>query len=66
MLVVAAPFSQASHGTSCVTTRVHTPPGSEATTRLKYEVPTRALLGLRHAMLTATKGTALLNTNLIG
>jgi GTP-binding protein len=42
------------------------PAGSEATTRLKYEIPTRALLGLRNAMLTATKGTAVLNTNLIG
>ena len=40
--------------------------GSEATTRLKYQIPTRALLGLRNAMLTATKGTAVLNTNLIG
>ena len=40
--------------------------GSEGTTRLKYEIPTRALLGLRNAMLTATKGTAVLNTNLIG
>lgn len=40
--------------------------GSEGATRLKYEVPTRALLGLRSAMLTATKGTAVLNTNLIG
>lgn len=40
--------------------------GSEGTTRIKYEIPTRALLGLRNAMLTATKGTAVLNTNLIG
>lgn len=40
--------------------------GSESTTRLKYEIPTRALLGIRNAMLTATKGTAVLNTNLIG
>ncbi|KAI7840975.1 hypothetical protein COHA_005204 [Chlorella ohadii] len=40
--------------------------GSEGTTRLKYQIPTRALLGLRNAMLTATKGTAVLNTNLIG
>ena len=40
--------------------------GSEGTTRLKYTIPTRALLGLRNAMLTATKGTAVLNTNLIG
>ncbi|EFN52322.1 hypothetical protein CHLNCDRAFT_36900 [Chlorella variabilis] len=39
---------------------------SESTTRLKYEIPTRALLGIRNAMLTATKGTAVLNTNLIG
>ena len=29
---------------------------------VKYRMPTRGLLGLRNAMLTATRGTALLNT----
>jgi len=40
--------------------------GSEGLTRIKYTLPTRGLLGLRNAMLTATKGTAVLNTLLIG
>ena len=40
--------------------------GSEATTRIKYMIPTRGLLGLRNAMLTATKGTAVLNTIVVG
>lgn len=40
--------------------------GSEATTRIKYVIPTRGLLGLRNAMLTATKGTAVLNTLVVG
>lgn len=40
--------------------------GSEATTRIKYTIPTRGLLGLKNAMLTATKGTAVLNTLVIG
>lgn len=40
--------------------------GSESTTRIKYTIPTRGLLGLRNAMLTATKGTAVLNTIVIG
>ena len=40
--------------------------GSEGTTRIKYTIPTRGLLGLRNAMLTATKGTAVLNTIVIG
>ena len=35
----------------------------KGTTRLKYKVPTRGLLGLRNAILTATRGTAVLNTN---
>lgn len=30
---------------------------------MTYMIPTRGLLGLKNAMLTATKGTALLNTN---
>ncbi|WPT12726.1 Putative elongation factor TypA-like SVR3 [Picochlorum sp. SENEW3] len=40
--------------------------GSEGLTRVKYTLPTRGLLGLRNAMLTATKGTAILNTLLVG
>jgi len=32
-------------------------------TKMKYKVPTRGLLGLRNAVLTATRGTAVLNTN---
>jgi len=32
-------------------------------TRMKYNIPTRGLLGLRNAILTATRGTAVLNTN---
>lgn len=40
--------------------------GSEGLTRIKYNLPTRGLLGLRNAMLTATKGTAILNTILVG
>ena len=32
-------------------------------TKMKYKVPTRGLLGLRNAILTATRGTAVLNTN---
>lgn len=30
--------------------------------RITYKIPTRGLLGIRSAMLTATKGTAMLNT----
>ncbi len=40
--------------------------GSENTSRIKYRIPTRGLLGLRNAMLTATKGTAVLNTIICG
>lgn len=36
--------------------------GSEGTTLLKYKIPTRGLIGLRNAMLTASRGTAVLNT----
>lgn len=36
--------------------------GVQGGSRVTYRVPTRALLGLRNQMLTATKGTALLNT----
>ncbi|KAJ0042504.1 hypothetical protein Pint_17916 [Pistacia integerrima] len=35
---------------------------SEGTTFLKYKIPTRGLLGLRNAILTASRGTAILNT----
>lgn len=31
-------------------------------TLLKYKIPTRGLLGLRNAILTASRGTAILNT----
>lgn len=40
--------------------------GSEGTTRITYRIPTRGLLGLRNAILTATKGTAVLNTLVVG
>ncbi|XP_010057296.1 putative elongation factor TypA-like SVR3, chloroplastic [Eucalyptus grandis] len=36
--------------------------GSEGTTLLRYKMPTRGLLGLRNAILTASRGTAILNT----
>ncbi|WCJ33483.1 50S ribosomal subunit assembly factor BipA [Euphorbia peplus] len=36
--------------------------GSEGTTLLQYKIPTRGLLGLRNAILTASRGTAILNT----
>lgn len=35
---------------------------SEGTTLVKYKIPTRGLLGLRNAILTASRGTAVLNT----
>lgn len=34
----------------------------EGTTFIKYKIPTRGLLGLRNAILTASRGTAILNT----
>ncbi|KAF8752708.1 hypothetical protein HU200_011893 [Digitaria exilis] len=34
----------------------------EGTTLLKYKIPTRGLIGLRNAILTASRGTAVLNT----
>jgi len=37
--------------------------GAQGSQRVTYEIPTRGLLGLKNAMLTATKGTAMLNTN---
>nr|ABX90064.1 tyrosine phosphorylated protein A [Suaeda salsa] len=36
--------------------------GSEGTTVVRYKIPTRGLLGLRNAILTASRGTAILNT----
>ncbi|HEY2003884.1 MAG TPA: translational GTPase TypA [Candidatus Saccharimonadia bacterium] len=39
---------------------------TKATTRLIYTLPTRALLGLRNILLTATKGTATVNSLLTG
>ncbi|KAG1368747.1 GTP-binding protein TypA/BipA [Cocos nucifera] len=36
--------------------------GLEGTSLLKYKIPTRGLLGLRNAVLTASRGTAVLNT----
>ncbi|GAV74417.1 EFG_C domain-containing protein, partial [Cephalotus follicularis] len=36
--------------------------GSEGTTLLKYKIPTRGLLGVRNAILTASRGTAIINT----
>nr|CAB3446416.1 unnamed protein product [Digitaria exilis]CAB3503328.1 unnamed protein product [Digitaria exilis] len=36
--------------------------GPEGTTLLKYKIPTRGLIGLRNAILTASRGTAVLNT----
>jgi GTP-binding protein len=35
---------------------------SSGTTRLDYVLPTRALIGLRNILLTATKGTVIMNT----
>src|SRR5205085_2148883 len=35
-------------------------------TKLIYELPTRALLGLRNTLLTATKGTVIMNSLIIG
>lgn len=36
--------------------------GNEGTVHLNYKIPTRGLLGLRNAILTASRGTAILNT----
>jgi GTP-binding protein len=41
-------------------------PTARATTRLIYSLPTRALLGLRNVLLTATKGTAISGSLLTG
>ncbi|MDP3999814.1 MAG: translational GTPase TypA [bacterium] len=47
----------------------HMHPGGQSgkgVTQLTYRLPTRALLGLRNVLLTATKGTAVMNSLLIG
>jgi GTP-binding protein len=41
-------------------------PTSKGVTRMVYHLPTRALLGLRNSLLTATKGTIIMNSLLIG
>ncbi len=41
-------------------------PTTKATIRLIFRLPTRALLGLRNILLTGTKGTAIVNSLLIG
>ncbi len=41
-------------------------PTTKATQRLIFRLPTRALLGLRNVLLTSTKGTAIVNSLLIG
>ena len=39
---------------------------SKGVTKLIYEMPTRALLGMRNSLLTGTKGTIVMNTLVIG
>ena len=39
---------------------------SKGVTKLVYEIPTRALLGLRNILLTNTKGTVVMNTVMLG
>lgn len=41
-------------------------PNAKGVTQMTYKLPTRALLGLRNVLLTETKGTAVLNSLLIG
>ncbi len=41
-------------------------PSGNGTTRFVYTIPTRALLGIRNQLLTATKGTLIMNTLLHG
>ncbi len=43
-----------------------TKPTDRGTTRLTYKLPTRALIGLRNVLLTKTKGTAVMNSLLLG
>ncbi len=35
-------------------------PGSDTTTRVKFRIPTRGLIGIRNAMLTASRGASFL------
>jgi GTP-binding protein len=44
----------------------HMHPSSKGVTQLTYRLPTRALLGVRNVLLTATKGTAVMNSLLVG
>jgi len=39
---------------------------SKGTTKIVYELPTRALLGLRNILITQTKGTIVMNTLMVG
>ena len=41
-------------------------PTSKGVTEIVYHLPTRAILGLRNVLLTATKGNAVMNSRLIG
>lgn len=41
-------------------------PTNKGVTRMVYEIPTRAILGLRNVLLTATKGTVVMNSVLVG
>lgn len=41
-------------------------PTTKSTTRLIFTLPTRALLGVRNVLLTSTKGTAIVNSLLVG
>jgi len=45
---------------------VNMEPTTKGTQRLVFNLPTRALLGLRNILLTATKGTAIVNSLLVG
>ena len=45
---------------------VETKPTGNGTTQFVYNIPTRALLGIRNQLLTATKGTLIMNTLLHG
>lgn len=38
----------------------------DGVTKLTYKIPTRALLGLRNTLLTKTKGTIIMNSNVVG
>ncbi len=47
-------------------TMVTMEPTTKGTVRLVYTLPTRTLLGLRNVLLTSTKGTAIVNSLLVG